>query len=247
MRTVLWDLDGTIADTAELHFQAWQLAMQTYGVRYDRAQFEAGFGRSNGSILSELLQVSPDAPIVAQAALHKEQTFRSLLADAQLAMLPGVAQWLDAFDAAGVRQVVASSGAMANITAMVAALGIGDYFVALLTGAPLARGKPHPDLFLLAASAAGVQPGSCIVIEDSIHGVEAARRAGMGCVAVGPLHDDPALAAHLAAPEGPPCIPLATLSSLTWEMCHELWAETTHSKDHPVTPDRRVPPLSTQR
>lgn len=243
MRTVLWDLDGTIADTADLHFHAWQKAMQDYEVVYDRAQFEAGFGRSNRGILAELFDVPPDAPIVAEASLHKEQTFRSLLADEGLAMLPGVAEWLAAFAAAGVRQVVASSGPMANIAAVVAVLGIGDYFVSLLTGAPLVRGKPHPDLFWLSAAAAGVPPGDCIVIEDSIHGIEAARRAGMGSVAVGALRDDPSFAAQVAAVDGPTCVPLATLSALTWEVCHALWAETAQTEVHAASGDERAAAL----
>lgn len=240
MRTVLWDLDGTIADTAELHYQAWQKAMQDYDVVYDRGQFEAGFGRSNRGILAELFDVSPDAPLVAEASLHKEQTFRSLLAERGLEMLPGVADWLAAFAAADVRQVVASSGPMANIAAVVAVLGIGDYFVSLLTGAPLVRGKPHPDLFWLSAAAAGVQPGDCIVIEDSIHGIEAARRAGMGSLAVGALQHDPTFAETVARVDGPTCVPLASLSALTWEICHALWAETVQIEVHAASDDGRA-------
>lgn len=223
MQTVLWDLDGTLADTEELHFQAWQQTLARYGVAHDRAAFLAGFGRSNRSILSEMFGVTPDAPIVAEIAAAKESTVRSLLGATELALLPGVATWLDTFAAARMRQVISSSGPMANIAAMVSKLGIGDYFVSLMSGATLPRGKPHPDLFLNSAAAVGVAPEACVVIEDSIHGVEAARRAGMRCVVVGKLAADSDLAARVAPTPGPPILAAPSLADLTWPVPDALW------------------------
>lgn len=223
MHTILWDLDGTLADTEDLHYQSWQLTLARYAVEYDHAAFLAGFGRSNRSILSELFQVEPDAPIVSEVAAAKEETFRALLPASELSLLPGVANWLDAFAAAGMRQVISSSGPMANIAAMVTKLAIGDYFVSLMSGALLPRGKPHPDLFLNSAAAVGVTPAECVVIEDSIHGVEAARRAGMRCVVVGKLATDPTLPARLAAVPGPAILPAANLAELDWPAPASAW------------------------
>ena len=108
-----------------------------------------------------------------------------------LATLPGVDHWLAAFQALGLRQCIGSSGPMANIVAMTAVLGIGDYFHALVSGARLPKGKPDPTIFLLSAAAAGVEPSHCLVVEDAIHGIEAAQRAGMASVAVGDLARSP--------------------------------------------------------
>ncbi len=177
MRTVLWDLDGTLADTATLHYAAWQATMDHYGAVYDYAEFLAGFGRNNRTILSEKLGVSPDAPQVAEIAAHKEAAFRSLLVEGELELLPGVAEWLAALQHAGVRQMISSSGPMANIAAVVNKLAIGDYFLGLMSGATIPRGKPHPDLFLNSAAAAGSPVADCVVVEDSIHGIEAAAAA----------------------------------------------------------------------
>ncbi|MFH1084137.1 MAG: HAD family phosphatase [Chloroflexota bacterium] len=100
--------------------------------------------------------------------------------------------------AQGYRQVVASSGEMANIVAIVGELGIANYFDALLSGAFLPRSKPDPTLFLQAAATVGAAPGACLVIEDGIVGIEAARRAGMPSVAVTTSHPADKLAqAHL--------------------------------------------------
>ncbi len=216
MATILWDLDGTIADTEELHFRAWQIIFDDYQVAYDEAAFLAGFGRSNRAILSELFGVPADAPIVAEVAAAKEATFRSLLPSAELCLLPGVADWLAAFHSAGRTQVISSSGPMANIAAVVAKLDIGDYFVTLMSGATLPHGKPHPAIFLQSAAAAGTPPAACLVIEDSIHGITAARRAAMPSIAVGKLAANPALATMLAQTPGPACLPLTTLAGLDW-------------------------------
>jgi beta-phosphoglucomutase-like phosphatase (HAD superfamily) len=94
-----------------------------------------------------------------------------------------------------------------------------------MSGATLPRGKPHPDLFLNSAAAVGVPAAVCVVVEDSIHGIEAARRAGMTSVVVGKLAADPLLAARLEAVAGPVCHPLGDLRRGNWAMWEELWSK----------------------
>jgi beta-phosphoglucomutase len=225
MRTVLWDLDGTLADTTALHYQAWQATMDTFDLRYDYAEFMAGFGRNNRSILSEKLQIDPDSPRISEIADYKEAMVRQLLPTSHVPLLPGVAESLATLAAAGVYQAVASSGPMANIVAIVNKLGIGDYFLCLLSGATLPRGKPHPDLFLNSAAAVGVTPATCIVVEDSIHGIEAARRAGMASVAVGALAHSSMLAERLSVVAGPCCLSASNLAEMTWATWEDLWTQ----------------------
>lgn len=225
MRTVLWDLDGTLADTEELHFQAWAQTMAAQGIAYDYETFIAGFGRNNRSVLTELLGDDSLNPLIDEVAQRKEQAFRRLLARADLQLLPGVKTWLARFGQTGVRQLISSSGPMANIAATVTKLGVGDYFVSLMSGATLPRGKPDPALFHLSAAAAGAPPAACLVIEDSIHGIAAARRAGMPSIAVGKLAGSSALTDLLAAQPGPPCAEVANLNNLTWSICEQLWEQ----------------------
>lgn len=225
MRTVLWDLDGTLADTEDLHFRAWAETMAAYAIPYDYEEFIAGFGRNNRSVLSELLKVDPSAPVVDEVARRKEQAFRGLLAQTDLQPLPGVIDWLAAFDQAQTLQVVSSSGPMANIAATITKLGIGDYFVGLMSGATLPRGKPDPMLFLRSAAAVDAPPAACIVIEDSIHGIAAARRAGMPSIAVGKLAGSSALSGLLDALPGPACAGVASLVDLDWATCEQLWGQ----------------------
>ena len=187
LQAVLWDLDGTLADTEELHFRAWYDTMSALSIPYTYADFIAGFGKNNASLLPGLLGDEATPEQIAQVSYDKEANFRALLEESDLWLLPGVATWLQAAKSAKLLQAVASSGPMINIAATIHKLGIGDYFHALLTGAPLPKGKPDPTLFLHAAASIGITPEHCLVIEDSIHGIEAAQRAGMVSIAVGEL------------------------------------------------------------
>ena len=223
MRTILWDLDGTIADTEALHFHAWQAALHVDSIEYEHATFLADFGRNNREILTDLLGDAATPALIQEISRRKERLFRNALPTFTVPPLPGVIHWLDELQNAGVRQVVSSSGTMANITATIAKLDVGDYFMALMSGYKLPRGKPHPALFLNSAAAVGVTPADCIVIEDSVAGVEAARRAGMASVAVGAVAAKPVLAQLLADVPGQPCLPVGSLLDLTWTHLDALW------------------------
>jgi beta-phosphoglucomutase len=225
MRTVLWDMDGTIADTEQLHFQAWQMTMHRYGVSYSYADFIADFGRRNAELLPELLGVEPGADVVQRASREKEANFRRLAREQGLQAMPGVIVWLERFQAEGIQQVVSSSGPMANIVASVDILDISDFFLALMSGATLPKGKPDPMLFLNSAVAVGAEPRECLVVEDSIHGVEGARRAGMSSIAVGKVVGSAELNRLFNCAAGPGILAVDTLEHLSWPRCEDLWRQ----------------------
>jgi len=83
---------------------------------------------------------------------------------------------------------IASSTTIENIHLIVGSLGIADYFKAVVTGHDVTEGKPSPQVFLLAAQRLGAEPKNCIVVEDAVAGVKAAKSAGMYCVAVSNSH-----------------------------------------------------------
>lgn len=187
MKAILWDLDGVIADTGEAHFIAWQRLFAERGETVTYAQFIETFGMANSSILrGRLGQDAPEA-LIYELGQRKEVYYREAVRG-HVRLLPGVERWLRLGRERGCRQAIASSGPMSNVVAVVGALGIADYFDALVSGAFLPHSKPDPAVFLQAAAALGAEPAESLVIEDSIAGVEAARRAGMPCIAVTTTH-----------------------------------------------------------
>jgi beta-phosphoglucomutase family hydrolase len=178
---VLWDQDGVICDSGELHYQSWVAAFGEHGISFEHDFFARTFGMNNIGVIRQRLG-DPPSELVAQISDRKEILYR-LMIPGQLQALPGVRTWLERLNAQGIPMAVASSAPMENISITLDELDLGAYFQAIVSvaGRP---GKPDPLVFLEAAERLGVSPEHCIVIEDAIPGVEAARRAGMKCIAV---------------------------------------------------------------
>lgn len=186
MRAALWDLDGTILDSRQAHWRAWRGFTEAQGKPVTYKFFNDTFGFRNEVILRLHFGEQLTDADVARLADGKETRFRATLLEGGVEPLPGVREWLAGLAAAGWRQALASMAPRENIAVTLGALGIRNTFDTVVSGDDVRRGKPDPDVFLAAAAALGVPPERCVVIEDSPQGVEAARRAGMKCIAVGP-------------------------------------------------------------
>ena len=185
-RALIWDIDGVIADTAEYHFEAWQYVFQKQGVKFTKEEFLRNFGQRNDTIIRITLGAIP--PEKAEAiAREKEENYRKR-ARGHIKPLPGVIRLIKSLTEHGFACAVASSGPIENIQLVLRELGIEDYFQAIVYGREVTEGKPSPQVFLLAAKKLGVEPKNCIVIEDAVAGVAAAKSAGMHCIAVTNTH-----------------------------------------------------------
>ena len=193
LKAILWDMDGVVADTGEAHLLAWQQFLAERGRSVTAEQFAVTFGMANPAILRRWFGDTLSEGEVHAWSARKEALFRTLV-PTHVRALPGALEWLRRGREHGYRQAIASSGEMANIVAVVAALGIGNRFDTLVSGAFLPRSKPDPAIFLQAAAAVGASPEECLVVEDGIVGIEAARRAGMRCVALTTTHPPEKLA-----------------------------------------------------
>jgi len=184
---VIWDMDGVLADTAPHHLLAWQETFAKRGINFTEADFKRGFGIRNDAIIKNTLgeQVTPDE--IEAIAREKEATFRRIIGK-DIKPLPGALELVKALDEGGISMAIASSTTIENIHLIVGSLGIADYFKAVITGHDVTEGKPSPQVFLLAAQRLGAEPKNCIVIEDAVAGVKAAKSAGMYCVAVSNSH-----------------------------------------------------------
>ena len=179
---VLWDMDGVLVDTGEMHFQAWMQAFTEFGIPFSKELFLDTFGMNNFSILSSMLGHPPEPDYFDKVCDRKESLFRQVIRG-QVHLLPGVRLWLERLEKLGIHQAVASSAPKANIEAIVDETQIRSHFSAMVSAYDM-LGKPDPAVFLEAANQLHLSPESCVVVEDSFYGVTAAHRAGMKCLAV---------------------------------------------------------------
>jgi beta-phosphoglucomutase len=187
-RAILWDVDGTIVDSAEHHWRAWRVTLLHEGLPITRNAFDASFGKRNDSALHGFFGRELSVEEVKRISSAKEKLYRKLITMDGLKLLPGVMRWLGYLRNEGWRQCVASSAPRKNLEAILNQLNIGYFFDAVVSAEEITHGKPHPAIFLRAAERVGVDPQLCIVIEDAPTGIEAARRACMRTIGVLTTH-----------------------------------------------------------
>ena len=186
-KAVIWDMDGVIADTAPYHLSAWQEVFGKRGVKYTEKDFRHNFGRRNDTIIKNSLGEQIAQGEIEAIAREKEETFRRIIGQ-NIKPLPGAVELLQSLKQQGFKMAIASSTPIENIWLVTGSLGIENFFQALVTGHDVTEGKPSPEVFLLAAQRLGVEAGNCVVIEDAVAGVVAAKRAGMRCLAITNTH-----------------------------------------------------------
>lgn len=186
-RAVLWDMDGTLVDSAEYHWQAWRDTMLGEGLSITREQFLATFGQRNDRILCQWLGEKTTPELVERIGDAKEALYREHVRGQGIEMLPGVAAWVHRLHQQGWRQAIASAAPRANIETILQVLSAAHLFDAVVSAEDVHRGKPDPEVYLVAAERVGVAPDCCIVVEDAIAGVQGAHAAGMRCIGV--THD----------------------------------------------------------
>jgi beta-phosphoglucomutase len=178
---VIFDVDGVLTDSYQPHFLSWQRMFGELDVAFTEDEFRGTFGRTNRDIFGELYQGSLAEEEILRRGDRKEELYREIIAESFVA-IPGAVDLIDALSDAGFKLAVGSSGPPENIQVTLEKLGRASRFSAIVTGADVVRGKPDPQVFLLAAERLGVPPARCAVIEDAPQGVEAANRAGMASI-----------------------------------------------------------------
>ncbi|MEO8602016.1 MAG: HAD family phosphatase [bacterium] len=187
-RAVLWDMDGTLVDSGELHFLAWQEILAGLGRSLDRDGFAATFGLRNDAVLRRLLDPAISDADIALFGNAKEERYRALVHQHGVSALPGAREWLARLAADGWRQAIASSGPRANTQAIIEALQLDGVFAAVIAAEDVTHGKPDPEPFLTAAAQVDTVPARCVVVEDAPPGIESGRRAGMPTIGVLSTH-----------------------------------------------------------
>lgn len=181
---VIFDVDGVLVDSYDAHFESWQIVGRARGFEFPEQLFLRTFGRTTREVLAEAFGPTRFTPAqIAELDVCKESVFRDILAR-QFPAMDGAAELIDQLHAAGFRLAVGSSGPPENVQFVLQHLQREALFHAVITGADVTRGKPDPQVFLLAAERLQLGPQSCAVIEDAAAGIRAAKQAGMTCIAL---------------------------------------------------------------
>ena len=183
----IFDLDGTLVDSYDAHFEAWRLISARHGVAVTVDDYYAHFGRRNEDLLRECWRRAGKGDLthdeITALDHEKEAAYREIVA-ARFPIMEGARELVASLRAAGFRTAVGSSGPPLNVQRAIDGLELVGAFDAVVTGRDVKRSKPDPECFLLAASKVGVEPASCVVFEDAPAGITAAKAAGMKCIAI---------------------------------------------------------------
>lgn len=194
MKAALFDLDGVIVDTAKYHYLAWKRLANELGIEFSEEDNEKLKGVSRVESLELILKMGQKTltPAEKQSYMDSKNTWYVEMIrkmDASEA-LPGAVAYLDSLRARGVK--VALGSASKNAPEILERLGITAKFDAIIDGNTVSRSKPDPEVFTAGADAVGVAYQDCVVFEDAVAGIEAAKRGGMYAVGIG----SPAVLTH---------------------------------------------------
>lgn len=193
MYAAIFDLDGTLVDSYDAHYEAWRSISATHGVAVTVDDYYSHFGRRNEDLLRECWLRAGKGELthdeIAALDHEKEAAYRAIVAS-RFPIMDGARELVASLRASGFRTAVGSSGPPANVALAIEGLALGGLspggagFDAVVTGRDVKRSKPDPECFLLAAERLSVPPERCVVFEDAPAGITAAKAAGMRCIAI---------------------------------------------------------------
>lgn len=180
LQGIIFDLDGVIADTVPAHFIAWKRLFNEEGYAFDEAIYHEkvdGRRRFDGA---QAVMTDADAQYVEIAAKRKDKYFMELIEQGKFKIFDDTLDFINLCISEGIRLATASSSRNAHYILKKA--GIADSFTSIVGGDDVERGKPDPSIFLIAARQLGLETRCCLVIEDAISGVIAAKAGGFYCI-----------------------------------------------------------------
>ncbi len=187
MPAFLFDLDGVLVVTHDLVIAGWQRIAAERGRSFSETEIvERMFGRRTYDVLVEVFDVSPEEATALMTAGVADKT-AEVAAGPPLREIPGAPAFARAALSDGIPCAVASSASAVNIGLALDAIGLAGAFDVVVDESQVRRGKPAPDPYLAAARALGVDPGDCVVFEDTAPGIAAGLAAGARCVGVATL------------------------------------------------------------
>lgn len=183
---IIFDMDGTLVDSTDADFFAWQKLFADYGVQLDREQYFSWLGIRSWDLVKNRLNLEESA--IQQALDKKMYYFTEEVKHKGIATIPYATEFLEKLNHFEGKIALATSSRRQKMKMVMEQTGLLKYFKVIVTGEEVQNGKPAPDMFLLAAQRLNVPPAQCLVFEDSKSGVRAAKNANMKCIAIATTH-----------------------------------------------------------
>jgi beta-phosphoglucomutase len=183
IETVIFDLDGVIVSTDELHYLAWKKIFDSLGIKFDRQDNEKIKGVGRRESFEAIAGNNFNEKKIKTYLKWKNEYYVELLNKSKLMPLPGIIEFMETLTSQKIMKAIAS--ASKNAMKIMDNLGIAKEFNVIVDGTMCSKGKPEPEIFLLASQMLGKTPAKCLVIEDSQAGINAAKAAGMKSIGIG--------------------------------------------------------------
>jgi len=184
----IFDWDGVIVDSSELHKLSWEALAEELQLSLPQDHFKRGFGKRNETIIPEILEWTKNRSLIDKWGKRKEEIYREMGKSGGINLQSGAKNFLKQAKQYGISCAVGTSTEKKNVLLAMEQHRIKDFFNLIVSSDDVIEGKPNPEVFLKASARLGHQPASCLVFEDSPHGIEAAKRGGMRSVALTTSH-----------------------------------------------------------
>jgi beta-phosphoglucomutase family hydrolase len=184
----IFDWDGVIVDSSRHHEESWERLAYEIHKTLPSDHFKKGFGMKNEFIIPNLLNWTQEPAEIHRLSLRKEELYRVVVAERGIQPLPGVLNFLQWLKTENIPSVIGSSTHRLNIQTALDAMKLSVFFKDITSAEDVIHGKPAPDVFLKASRKLGLPPERCVVFEDALVGIQAARAAGIKVVAVTTTH-----------------------------------------------------------
>lgn len=180
----IFDWDGVIIASSRYHEESWEQLAKMENKVLPSGYFKKAFGKRNENIIPEVLKWTQEEEEIKRLADCKEEVYRQIILESGITPLPGVNSFLEMLRANQIPCCVGSSTPRLNITMVLSLLNFDQYFQDIIAAEDVTKGKPDPQVFLRAAQKLHLLPQQCVVFEDALVGIQAAKAAGMKVVAV---------------------------------------------------------------
>ena len=187
-RGTIFDWDGVVVNSSSIHLTSWERLAEELNFKLPSDHFERGFGKRNETIIPKILKWTESDELISRWGKRKEEIYREIAQSDGISIGEGAREFLTLIQQRKIRSAVGSSTERANIKLAIQQHKLENFFESVIASEDVSVGKPNPEVFLKAANLLGLSPSSCLVIEDSPHGIEAGQRAGMKTLALTTTH-----------------------------------------------------------